>query len=413
MAAARGRVLDVTRLVLRTGRSTLTGIDRVERAYLREFLDRPEPLFLLMKQGRRQWLLPRSAGSLLEGWLADPAQLVPRVLVERLIARRGAPALAARRLRRMALGGAMPDGVAALLARHLPMGGWYFNTGHVNAGVELLAAVRSVPGMQVAVLVHDTIPLDFPQFSRPHAVEEFGALVEAVVRHADLVICNSAATRDDLARQARRHGPLPESIVAHLGTEVAAPDPAALPEGLPLDRPYFLALGTLEPRKNHALLLDVWDHLHATMPEDEVPRLFLVGRRGWRNEELFARLDLSPHLGRTIHKLPGLPDGAVAALMAGARALLMPSLAEGYGLPVAEAAAMGTPVIAAPLPVYLEFVGDYPVYVMQGDLYSWSARIQEQLGSDAAVQGAMRRCVPQLALKTWAGHFHHVLSKAC
>ena len=411
MAPAPGRVLDVTRLVLRVGRPVLTGIDRAERAYLREFLDRPEPLFLLMKQGRRQWLLPREAGAVLEDWLE--AGLVPRGLVERLVARRGAPGLAAWRLRRMALGGAMPDGVAALLARHLPGGGWYFNTGHVNAGAELLEAVRSVPGLRVAVLVHDVIPLDFPQFSRPHSVAEMGALVEAVVRHADLVICNSAATRDDLARHARRHGPLPENIVAHLGTEAVEPDPAALPANLPLDRPYFLALGTLEPRKNHALLLDVWDKFHAEVPEAEVPRLFLVGRRGWRNEDFFARLDGSPHLGRTIHELPGLPDGAVAALMAGARALLMPSLAEGYGLPVAEAAAMGTPVIAASLPVYLEFVGDYPVYVTQGDLYSWAARIQEQLGTDAAVHGAMRRCVPQVARKTWAGHFQSVLSKTC
>lgn len=410
-AGARGRVLDVTRLVLRTGRPVLTGIDRVERAYLREFLARPEPLLLLMKQGRRQWLLPRLAGVELDRWLE--AGLAPRGLVERLAVRRGVPALAALRLKRMALGGAMPDGVAALLARHLPGGGWYFNTGHVNATAELLAAVRSVPGLRVAVLVHDMIPLDLPQFSRPHAVEEIGALVEAVVRQADLVICNSAATRDDLARHARRHGPVPESIVAHLGTEEVAPDPAALPKGLPLDRPYFLALGTLEPRKNHALLLDVWDKFHAEMPEAEVPQLFLVGRRGWRNEDFLARLDGSPHLGRTIHELPGLPDGAVAALMAGARALLMPSLAEGYGLPVAEAAAAGTPVIAAPLPVYLEFVGDYPVYVTQGDLYSWAARIQEQLGTDAAVQGAMRRCVPQVARKTWAGHFQNVLSKAC
>jgi len=412
MAAARGRVLDVTRLVLRTGRPTLTGIDRVELAYLREFLARPEPLFLLMRQGRRQWLLPRPAGVLLERWLGG-AGLVPRGPVERLLARRGIPVLAARRLRRLALGGAMPDGVAVLLARHLPGGGWYFNTGHVNAGEGLFAALRSLPGMRVAVLVHDTIPLDLPQFSRPHAVEEMGALVAAVVRGADLVICNSAATRQDLARNAVRYGPLPQSIVAHLGTEVAAPDPEALPGGLPMDRPFFLALGTIEPRKNHALLLDVWDRLHEVMPEAEVPRLFLVGRRGWRNEDFLARLDSSPHLGRSILELPDLSDGAVAALLAGARALLMPSLAEGYGLPVAEAAAAGTPVIAAPLPVYVEIVADYPVYVAQGDLYSWAARIQEHLGTDAAVLGAMRRCVPQFARKTWAGHFHHVLSKAC
>ncbi len=406
-AAARGRVLDVTRLVLRVGRPVLTGIDRVERAYLREFLQRPEPLLLLMRHGGRQWLLPRAAGAALDGWLkAAPA---PQRLRERLIARRGLPALAALRLRRMALGAAPPRGVPALLARHLPAGGWYFNTGHVNADAGLLAAMRRGPGIRVAVLVHDTIPLDFPQFSRPHAVAGLQAMVAAVVAHADLVICNWAATRLDLARHAARHGPLPDSIVAHPGADAAQPDPAALPAGLPLDRPYFLALGTLEPRKNHALLLDLWDRLHETLPEAGVPRLLLAGRRGWGNEALFARLDGSPHVGRTIHELPGLSDGAVAALLAGARALLMPSLAEGYGLPVAEAAAAGTPVIAAPLPVYLEVVGDYPVYVAAGDLYSWLATIQDLLGTDGAVPGAM----PPLAPKTWADHFNRVLSKTC
>src|SRR5205823_1812943 len=110
--------------------------------------------------------------------------------------------------------------------------------------------------------------------------------------------------------------------------------------------PYFVVLSTIEPRKNHELLLRLWQRL-AERHGAAAPRLVLVGHRGWENDAVFKLLDSlrgnSPH----VVECPDLDDAALAAVLRGARALLSPSFAEGFGLPVVEALALGTPAIAS------------------------------------------------------------------
>jgi glycosyltransferase involved in cell wall biosynthesis len=100
--------------------------------------------------------------------------------------------------------------------------------------------------------------------------------------------------------------------------------------------------------------------------------------------------------------LTGLPDGAVASLLLGARALLFPSLAEGFGLPLVEAAALGTPVIASDLPVIREVLGDYPVYLDPVDSYPW----METVKTLALSQTRQTALTPP----TWRDHFNTVLN---
>jgi glycosyltransferase involved in cell wall biosynthesis len=274
--------------------------------------------------------------------------------------------------------------------------------GHSDLTRRVMAAIRRVPGARATVLLHDTIPLDHPEYSRPDTPARFLRKMAAVSEAADRVICTTGEAQARAAHHLARLGRVPPILVAPLGIETAAPAAAALPEGLPPDAPFLLCVGTIEPRKNHALLLDLWERMHATLPQAAIPRLVLAGGRGWSNADVFRRLDRLPFIGRTVLECPGLGDGAVAALMARASALLFPSLAEGFGLPPAEALAVGLPVIAAPLPALSETLGCAPTYVATDDPDGWMAAIL------AAVHRPERRA--PLPLPTWDSHFNLVLN---
>ncbi|WP_213544196.1 glycosyltransferase family 4 protein [Vannielia litorea] len=307
-------------------------------------------------------------------------------------------------IRRLARATCPRPGLAAMLAKHLPEGARYLNVGHSNLTHRVLAAMSS-RGAEITVLIHDMIPLDFPQYQREGQPEKFEAAMRRVSRFATRVIYNSAHSRDRGTHWFDRFGRVPEGLTALLGVDVPQPSSDGLPSGLPADRPWFVTTGTLEPRKNHALLLEAWGHL-AKMP-GPTPALFILGSRGWNNEAFFARLDASPLTGRDIFEWSGLSDPAVAAITQGARALLFPSHAEGFGLPPAEALALGTPTVLNDLPVYREFLGDLPVYLEGNDSYLWAKTIHKM----ATVGGAVPRVeLEDVQLPTWDAHFNKVLS---
>ncbi|WP_415183480.1 glycosyltransferase family 4 protein [Phaeovulum sp.] len=409
-ASPAARVLDITRLVSRTGLGPLTGVDRVEMAYLTALAKAPEPLFLLCRTSYGFLLLPGTAGAALRQGLVAPDTLPAPSWPDRL-RRRDAPRLRmAAALRPLALARAPHARLARLIGRHLPQGSTYINVGQTTAQPKTLARLRTVRGLRIAVMIHDTIPLDYPQFSRATEPARFAARLEAALSHADLLICNSQATADDVVRHAGTR-PLPQYVVAHLGADTPPPDRAALPPGLDLSLPYFVTLGTIEPRKNHALLLDVWEQILRQMPETKAPRLFILGRRGWNNAATFQRLDSAPYMGRVVHELPGLSDGAVAALLAGAQALLMPSFAEGFGLPLIEAAALGTPIITAPLPVAHELLGEHARYAAPSSRAAWTAEIMEALAQNRHSDATFSPYRAAITIPTWTEHFRRILNK--
>jgi len=183
-----------------------------------------------------------------------------------------------------------------------------------------------------------------------------------------------------------------------------------------------VTIGTIEPRKNHSFLLDLWEEMHKRRPGDEIPHLLILGQRGWANEALFARLDRSPLVGRSVFEMGSEPDGVVAGLLAGSCGLLFPSFAEGYGLPPLEARALGKRVIVPPLPIYRETLGDYPVYLSLSDSYSWMETIlnlgdaARKAANDGGINGEgegqtdKSRVGRVAGVPRWEDHFKIVLS---
>jgi glycosyltransferase involved in cell wall biosynthesis len=152
------------------------------------------------------------------------------------------------------------------------------------------------------------------------------------------------------------------------------------------------------------MLLDIWEGWNE---EEDGPRpiLGIAGNRGWRNEDLFNRLNSTPLRNRDIFEWPDLNDRAIAALLARANALLFPSFAEGFGLPPAEAAALQTPVISADLPSVREILGDFAVYLEANDSYSWKKAIKSRIEDGRSVTEGMGGYTPRF----WEEHFKVVL----
>lgn len=399
------RLLDLTRLVSRQGHRVLTGIDRVELAYARRFLEDPVPLFGLVRSAAGYLLLDRPGVAMVQGLVRGDLHPARAGFVARLM-RPGQPdrAAAEAALRYHALSRAVPPLLGRMLRRHLPAGCDAYLVGHADLTPRVMGALAKGAGARVTVLLHDTIPLDHPEFARPDMPARFLRKLAAVSRGADRVICTTEDARRRAVMHLARPGRVPSVMVAPLGVETARPDATALPAGLPPDAAFLLCIGTIEPRKNHALLLDLWERMHATLPQARIPRLVLAGARGWSNAEVFRRLDSLPFIGQTVLEYPDLADGAVAALMLRARALLFPSLAEGFGLPPAEALSLGLPVIAAPLAVLRETLGDAPTYVATDDRDGWLAAILA-----AVEEQPHRRPRP---VPGWDRHFNLVLNPA-
>ncbi len=365
----------------------MTGIDRVEFAYLTELTKRDGEMFafartrlgyvLLDKQGAQAMASAFKTGSF------DPLDALGRAAPHRDMRIRRAEATA----RRHAIARCLPQRLRRMLTRHLPDGVRYINVGHSNFTDRVLSALVHCKA-KVSVLVHDVIPLEAPQWQRSGAAEAFKRFLRRVDAHADLIIYNSADTRD---RSERFLSKTHDCVVAHLGVTLTEPEP--LPPQFRIDAPYFVCLSTIEPRKNHGFLLDLWAEMGPN-----APLLAIAGTRGWNNEEVFRKLDAKPD---QVKEIAGLSDGSMTTLLEGSQALLFPSHLEGFGLPPVEAAALGVPVLANDLPVLKEVLGDIPIYETVSEPYRWRQKIEEL---------AEQRYKPKAFVPpSWAEHFNIVL----
>jgi glycosyltransferase involved in cell wall biosynthesis len=398
-AAPEARLLDLTRLVSRAGRP-MTGIDRVEWAYFDHLADAQMPVYALIRTTYGYVLLDRAGMQALRARICGDQPWGVIDTLSRLV--RSKPDTVRRAesdLRRFALDRCRPRRLPDMLLRHLPSGTAYLNIGHTNLTDRVLSAVRHGINGRVAVFVHDTIPLDFPQFQREGSVDRFRAFLRQAGAWADLIIYNSSYSAQRAEHWLSAWGTPPQSVVAHLGVEV--PDLVDLPIGIVPQTPYFVTVGTIEPRKNHALLLDIWDGF-----SEDAPHLMICGSRGWNNQDVFSRLDKRPQNHR-VSEVSSLTDGQIATLLKGSKGLLFPSLAEGYGLPPIEAAALGVPVLCNTLPVYRETLGDIPVYAEASDRYLWETKIRKLAEAPKPTKTDMERVFDP---PDWKTHFNTVLS---
>lgn len=214
-----------------------------------------------------------------------------------------------------------------------------------------MAALKG-QGVRVAVLIHDLIPVRRPDWFPANRVERFRAWLAGALRHADHVLTISRFTAGDVAAYAAREGVVMASPVVLQAGASRLPAGVGTPAGLPVAGRYVLFVSTLEARKNHALVVQVWQRLMAEvragsrMP-GSVPQLVFAGRVGTGVADLLQQLDNSRWLGGRIRLLREPGDAEIRALYEGCLFSILPSLFEGWGLPLGESLALGKPCLAA------------------------------------------------------------------
>lgn len=257
------------------------------------------------------------------------------------------------------------------------------------------------PSIKKIFLLHDIIPITNPEYTIPSRTTAHERYARRLASEADLIIANSDYTRDCYAEYADKvEIKSPEIAVSQLGVdECFAPTRDLFESG----KPYFVYIGTIEPRKNHVLLLQVWQRL-AEKLGSACPKLILIGRRGWENENVVDLLDRSVALREHVLECSNIPDGLLVKIVANARAALFPSLIEGFGLPVAEALAVGTPVICSDLPPFHEVAGDIPDYVDPLAGRGWIKLIADYSRPDGEMRGRQLSRMKGFKPPRWKDH---------
>jgi glycosyltransferase involved in cell wall biosynthesis len=219
------------------------------------------------------------------------------------------------------------------------------------------------------------------------------------------IIGKSQDTLDALATFSNvHHLGLPPLLVAPLGTDLPAITDAP---PVPGERPTFVVIGTIEGRKNHLLLLQLWTRLVATFGAN-APRLLIIGQRGWECEQAVDLLERCEALRDAVVEVGRCSDAELHAFLRGARALLFPTLVEGYGLPLVEALSAGTPVIASDIAVFHEIGQEVPDFIDPLDGPAWLRAIIAYAEVDSPARDAQMKRLSAYRAPTWDDHFAKV-----
>lgn len=260
---------------------------------------------------------------------------------------------------------------------------------------------REIPGVLTA---YDLVLYFYPETMRALARMQQRAVMQMSVRRSDRILGISTQTRDDMVKHFDY--PPEKAGVALLGYDVPpVPDRAereqlhgeiAMRLGFRPNENYILAVSTIEPRKNYGTLIDAYIRYYRRMQLKALP-LVIAGRRGWEGDDFYERLKDYQRESGKIYTLESLSDRHLNELYRSCAFFAMPSLYEGFGLPLLEALCHGRRAIASDIPCFHEIGGDAVRYIAPRETLEW-ARALEELTEEllAATSGRKPRPRPKV-----------------
>jgi glycosyltransferase involved in cell wall biosynthesis len=256
------------------------------------------------------------------------------------------------------------------------------------------------------VSVHDVSFLRLPEFAETRNLQYLRTNIRRTVAEADAIVTLSAFSASEIVElldvdPARVHA-IHIGVAEHI--EPPTTDAVAhLRARLKLEEPYLLFVGTIEPRKNLPLLIELYERL-----TDYDGRLVIAGMPGWKCEPIMEKMTSSARADR-IHYLDYVSDSDLPALYAGADLLISPSFYEGFGLPPVEAMLCGTPVIASHTASHPEILGNAATLVSGFEVDDWVEPTRQALertaGSTAHIENARRHAASFTWAKTAEAHW--------
>lgn len=418
---------DVTHLVSRLTVPTPTGIDRIDLAFARHFAAEHVPGRQANVAGGLHYGLfgpfhrhsLRRTNRLVElaehFWQEKPGagdENTLRLLTEWLASKPGAPLAISqgepprqsylRKHQRSAL--MTMNRLAHSPQVKIPPGTVYLNIAqHILEKPEKLRWLDSRPDLKKVFYIYDLLSIDFPEYFRPGNLDLFRRRLQTASHHADAFLVSAEVVKERLQEELTRMGARQRPI--HVGHFPSPLETAALQSTSTIagGHPYFVIVGTIEPRKNHLLLLQVWREMVEKSPD--APRLLIVGGRGWECEQVVDMLERTPALKTHVAEVSGVPSVHLQQLVRNARALLMPTFGEGYGLPIVEAMSVGTPAIASDIPVFREIAQGCATLLSPLDGPGWQRAILELTDENSAATQAAKALARRFVAPTWANYF--------
>lgn len=321
------------------------------------------------------------------------------------ILRLQAEALAAEDLRKERIGrlpiAGVPHSIAHLDGDTVLISGgldWEFKN------LPALIALKQERRFRYCTIVYDLIPLLFPHLVVPTLVPTFERYFADLAVLADHAMCISGATRRDWTHFCRGRGvDMPASVFA-LGSDLPALEDSSsieLPEQLH-GKQFALFVSTIEPRKNHRMVYEAWDRCVRSKAVDaDRDRLVFVGSHGWAIGDLMRELLANPATRETIILLSHVPDALLRLLYQQCAFVVLPSLYEGYGLPLVEALAYGKPCISSNTGSLPEIGGDLVIRIDPQDTIRWADALGRYLRSPRELDAMAARIRTEFRPQTW------------